>query len=191
MYYGGNSVFAGVNMAFWITLFRGILAVALGIILIFQPEKTRWFLGNFMGLFWLASGAMSLRWGLAGERSKGLSLLAGVVGVIAGLAMLSRTFVANYVAETTMFTVLGVIVLLTGIMHVSGGFKKGPDHVRRWSWTAFLIGAFEIILGLIVIISPLDRSPFFYFVAVVWAMLGGLILIGDALRVRRLSQQDA
>ena len=177
-------------MAFWITLFRGILAVALGIILIFQPEKTRWFLGNFMGLFWLASGAMSLRWGLAGERSKGLSLLAGVVGVIAGLAMLSRTFVANYVAETTMFTVLGVIVLLTGIMHVSGGFKKGPDQVRRWSWTAFLIGAFEIILGLIVIISPLDRSPFFYFVAVVWAMLGGLILIGDALRVRRLSQQD-
>jgi len=190
LYYGGNSVFAGVNMAFWITLFRGILAVALGIILIFQPEKTRWFLGNFMGLFWLASGAMSLRWGLAGERSKGLSLLAGVVGVFAGLAMLSRTFVANYVAETTMFTVLGVIVLLTGIMHVSGGFKKGPDHVRRWSWTAFLIGAFEIILGLIVIISPLDRSPFFYFVAVVWAMLGGLILIGDALRVRRLSQQD-
>lgn len=175
-------------MAFWITLFRGVLAIALGVILVFQPEKTRWFLGNFMGLFWLASGAMSLRWGLAGERSKGLSLLAGVVGVLAGLAMLSRTFVADYVSETTLFTVLGIIILLTGILHVSGGLKNSQNN--SWSWSGFFLGAFEIILGLIVIISPLDRSPFFYFVAVVWALLGGLILIGDALRVRRLSRQN-
>ena len=178
-------------MAFWITLFRGILAIGLGVILVFQPGKTRWFLGNFMGLFWLASGAMSLRWGLSGERSRGLPLLAGVVGVLAGLAMLSRTFIVDYVGETTLFTVLGVIILLTGILHVFDGFKKSEEHVRRWSWSGFLLGAFEIILGLIAIISPLDRSPFFYFVVVVWAMLGGLILIGDALRVRRLSQQYA
>jgi len=39
------------NVAFVITLIRGILAVSLGAALLFQPEKTRSMLANFMGMF--------------------------------------------------------------------------------------------------------------------------------------------
>ena len=73
-------------MAFWITLFRGVLAIALGTILVFQPEKTRWFLGNFMRLFWLGSGTMSLRRGLKGERSIGGLILIGDVPIVRRLS---------------------------------------------------------------------------------------------------------
>ena len=59
------------NAAFWITLARSVLAVALGLALILQPEKTRPMLVNFMGMFWLMAGVMSLRWAqVANERSE-------------------------------------------------------------------------------------------------------------------------
>jgi len=55
------------NVAFAITLIRGLLAISLGPILLFQPDKTGPILGNFMGMFWLASGIISIRWGASGE----------------------------------------------------------------------------------------------------------------------------
>ena len=40
-----------------------MLATALGLALILQPDKARPMLINFMGVFWLAAGIVSLRWG--------------------------------------------------------------------------------------------------------------------------------
>jgi uncharacterized membrane protein HdeD (DUF308 family) len=69
----------GKRAAFWITMARSVLATALGLALILQPEKTRPMLINFMGMFWLVAGLMSLRWGAAGERARRASMVAGGV----------------------------------------------------------------------------------------------------------------
>jgi uncharacterized membrane protein HdeD (DUF308 family) len=184
-------------MAFWITLIRGMLAIALGVALIIQPDKARPMLVNFMGMFWLVSGIVSLRWGARGERARGWSLLAGAIGVLAGVSMLSRRFTAGMAGEDVLVTVVGLIIMLTGLMHIFGGFRTGPveTHLlsqhrsrgwpRAWSWTAFLLGLFEMILGLMLVIEPLGRGPLVYLAATVWALLGGIILIGDAVRLRR------
>ena len=114
---------------------------------------------NFMGMFWLVSGIVSLRWGVHGERARGLSLLAGAAGVLAGVGMLSRRFTQGIVGEDVLLSVIGLIILLTGLMHIFGGFRTGPAEnapasqnrsrglPRTWSWTAFLLGLFEIVLG--------------------------------------------
>lgn len=181
-------------MAFWITLVRGMLAITLGVALVFWPDKARPILVNFMGMFWLVSGIVSLRWGVHGERAKGLSLLAGAVGVLAGVGMLSRRFTQGMVGEDVLLSVVGLIILLTGLMHIVGGFRTGPveTHLlsqnRKWSWTAFLLGLFEIVLGVILVIAPMGRGPLIYFAASVWALVGGTILLGDAVRLRRLRQ---
>jgi uncharacterized membrane protein HdeD (DUF308 family) len=181
-------------MAFWITLVRGMLAVTLGVALVFWPDKARPILVNFMGMFWLVSGIVSLRWGVHGERAKGLSLLAGAAGVLAGVGMLSRRFTQGMVGEDVLLSVVGLIILLTGLMHIVGGFRTGPveTHLlsqnRKWSWTAFLLGLFEIVLGVILVIAPMGRGPLIYFAASVWALIGGVILLGNAARLRRLRQ---
>jgi uncharacterized membrane protein HdeD (DUF308 family) len=173
---------------FWIILFRGLLAIILGVVLVFYPDKTRWILGNFMGMFWLVSGFMSLRWNATGERARGWALVAGIVGVLAGIGMLSRGVASRFVAEDIVIGVVGLIILLTGLLHMFGGFRQDGQSIRRWSWTGFLLGVFEAVLGLLLIIEPLERGPIVYTAATLWALLGGLILIGDALRVRRQSQ---
>jgi uncharacterized membrane protein HdeD (DUF308 family) len=182
-------------MAFWIMLIRGMLAVTLGVTLLFWPDKARPMLVNFMGMFWLVSGIVSLRWGVHGERARGLSLLAGAAGLLAGVGMLSRRFTQGMVGEDVLLSVIGLIILLTGVMHIVGGFRTGPEvrHLfsanRQWSWTAFLLGLFEMILGLILVVEPMNRGPAVYSAASVWALVGGAILLGDALRIRRLRQE--
>jgi uncharacterized membrane protein HdeD (DUF308 family) len=184
-------------MAFWITLVRGMLAVTLGVALVFYPDKSRPMLGNFMGMFWLVSGVISLRWGVRGERARGFPVLAGIVGVLAGAGMLGRNFTRGWGAEDVFISVLGLIILLTGLMHIFGGFRSGPDVAqpgeprRRRSWTSLILGVFEVVLGLVLVVAPMERGPVLHFVASVWAMLGGAILIGDALSLRRLRQQQA
>ena len=173
------------NIGFFVTLLRGLFAVTLGIALIFQQDKTRPILANFMGMYWVASGIVSLRFGAAGGRARGLPLLAGVVGVFAGVAMLGRSVAGEYVAEEIIFAVLGIMIILTGFLHIFGGFRTELGERRRWSWKSFFLGLFEIVLGVLLIVEPLERGTFIYIAASVWAMLGGLILAGDALRIRR------
>lgn len=175
-------------MKFWITLLRGVLAITLGVVLIFQPEKTRSILANFMGMYWLVSGIISLRFGAVGERARGLALLAGVVGVLAGIGMLGRGLISGLVVETVILSVFGLIIMLTGLLHMFGGFRTDQNSTRQWSWTSFLLGLFEVVLGLMLVIAPLERGPLIHTAASIWALLGGLILIGDAMRVRRQGQ---
>jgi uncharacterized membrane protein HdeD (DUF308 family) len=174
------------QVMFWVTLVRGLLAITLGVALLIQPNKVRPFLITSMGMFWLLGGVMSIRWGVTGKRTRGLPLLAGMVGVLAGLAALSRRFLQleSLVSETLIITILGGAILLTGVMHLIGGFRTGEDASRQWSWLSFILGLFEFGLGLALIIEPLDQGLVIYFGASIWAILGGLILFGDALRLR-------
>ena len=179
------------NIGFFVTLLRGLFAVTLGIALIFQQDKTRPILGNFMGMYWLASGFVSLRFGATGRRARGLPLLAGVVGVFAGVAMLGRSVAGEYVAEEIIFAVLGMMIILTGFLHIFGGFRTELGQRRRWSWKSFLLGLFEIVLGVLLIVEPLEQGAFIYIAASVWALIGGFILISDAFRTRHQSSKNS
>jgi uncharacterized membrane protein HdeD (DUF308 family) len=115
--------------------------------------------------------------------------------------MLSRRFTQGIVGEDVLLSVMGLIILLTGVMHIFGGFRTGPVETdpasqnrfrglpRTWSWTAFMLGVFEMVLGIMLVIEPMGRGPVVYFAASVWALVGGAILIGDAVRLRRLRKQ--
>ena len=174
------------QVVFWIILVRGILAITLGLTLLLQPDKVRPFLITSMGIFWLVSGAMSIRWGLSGRRARGMPLLAGVVGMLAGLAAISRRFelLDAVFSDTVAITLLGIAILLTGLMHMLGGFRTGRDANRQLSRLSILLGLFEVVLGGALTLEPLDQGMIIYVGASIWAMVGGTILIGDALRLR-------
>ncbi len=189
----GGRQSSSVSVIFWVTLVRGTLAITLGLALLIQPDKARPLLISFMGMFWLVSGVMSIRWGLSGERARGLPLLAGIVGVLAGLAATLRRWqpVAGLTSESVAITVLGVAILLAGLLHVVGGFRTGQDSERQWSWTSFFLGLFEVIMGGLLIVEPLDPGRIVYLAASIWALIGGFILFGDALRLRAKAKEAA
>ena len=52
------------------------------------------------------------------------------------------------------------------------------------------MGIFEIVLGVLLIVGPLGCSTIFYLAASIWALVGGFILIGDAIRLWRVSRES-
>lgn len=174
---------AGV-FGFWVPLVRAALATTLGVALLIQPDKTRSILANFMGMFWLTSGLMSLRWGASGERPRPLSLVAGAVGVLVGIVALARNLMRGVMSEAVVISLLGGVMLLTGVLHAVGGFRTGEGMTRRWSWPSFLLGLFEVVLGVLLLLSPTEVRPIAYGAAAVWAFVGAFMLLGSALRHR-------
>jgi uncharacterized membrane protein HdeD (DUF308 family) len=150
-----------------------------------QPEKTSDNLATYMGVFWTLTGVVSIRSALAGERTRGAPLLSGLAGVVAGMATLLRGRLDEVAAESLFVYVLAAVILLTGVAHVLGGFKSGDDLERRRSRSSALLGMMEIALGLLLLIGSVENSRAAYWAAGVWALTGGLLLIGDALLLRR------
>jgi len=177
----------GVNpgILVWVTFFRGIVAISLGLGLIVNPNKTLPLLVNFMGFFWLTSGALSIRLGFDQEQGRWISITAGSIGIFTGLAVIIHEFAINYLSEAPVITILGIVIFLTGILHTFGGFLKMGESERKWSWDSFVLGIFEIILGGVLVTAPLNRSDLTYLAASIWAIVGGIVIIGDAQRLRK------
>jgi uncharacterized membrane protein HdeD (DUF308 family) len=151
-------------MAFWVTLLRSL------------------------GFYWVSAGIMSVRWNASGERAGKLTITLGIIGILAGLAVVSRNLTANLFGEALVVAILGGVIVLTGLLHIFFGFRPREGRHRRL--TSSLLGVFEVILGLILFIEPLERRPILNGAAMVWALLGGAILMYDAFRIRRLQQME-
>ena len=189
------------SIGFLISLLRGFFAIILGLILIFNPEKSRVMLFNFMGLFWLTSGIILIRRTnvVLGDQSdrvlgKRTSLVLGLVAILTGLLVVSRSLTRNWVGEVVFMEILGAVILLTGVMHLFGEFRIGRMIKGKRTTAQKTLAIFEIILGLILIISPLDQGPIIYWAATIWALVGGGLIISDALyqraRVKRELSRD-
>lgn len=182
---------SGPSIGFWIALLRGLFAIVLGLVLIFNPEKTRVMLFNFMGLFWLTSGIILIRrtnavFGDQTDRvlGKRTSLALGLVGILTGLLVISRSLTRNWVDEVVFIELLGAVILLTGVLHLFGEFRIGRVIKGKRTTAQKILAIFEIILGAMLIISPLEQSPIIYWTATIWALVGGGLIISDALYQR-------
>jgi uncharacterized membrane protein HdeD (DUF308 family) len=173
-----------LGILFWITLIRGFMALILGLSLIFIPEKTKSTLFNFMGMFWLMGGFVLVRQELH-KRGHRLVLAAGFLGVLAGIAVVTRNLTRQYVDEFWVVEILGAVILLTGILHILGGFQFYGVSMHGRTVLSVMLGIFEILLGGALMLLQKGQSPLLYAIAIVWAMLGGIFLFGDALRQYR------
>lgn len=175
----------GMGVAAWVSLVRGLVAVTLGAAILLYPAKARPMLANFIGLYWLVSGILCLRWTVSGDRANGLSVAAGVIGVGGGLLVLARFVVRGWLTAELVTVLLGTAAVLTGALHMVGGFRAADVRRRRWLWSSFLLGCFEVALGVLLLVTPLDHNPALIVAASLWALLGGLILLTDAWWLRQ------
>ena len=172
----------------WITLARGVFALALGLGLFLPIVDSTNNLLNFMAMYWLFSGISSISWGLRGARRKGLWFVAGIMGITGGSVILLRPRTAPIIAPEAFPVMLGVIALLTGLVHVFGGFQSRHSKEREWTLSSFLLGITEIGLGVLILATLEDPHRALIWVAAAWATVGGVGLILLSIRQKRLYQ---
>lgn len=171
------------NIPFLMAIMRGIYAVLLGIVLLFYPDKSRVFLGNFMAGFWISIGLLLLRkdsdeaFQAIGKRT---SLIFGVIAIVSGLLVITRRFTREWVDPALQVQILGLVILLTGLLHMVGVVRIQRVRKRGRTWAHIVLGIFEIVLGAMLFISPLAYGPPVYWTAMIWALVGGGMIIGSA-----------
>jgi uncharacterized membrane protein HdeD (DUF308 family) len=176
---------AAMSKLWWLSLIRGAVALGLGLALLLAPSMGRPMLAQYMGMYWMASGLLSIVWGLRGARFTRLWLLAGFVGFVGGLAIVLHALYAPPMDVSLVVTLFGTIAVLTGLLHMAGGYRVRQEYGPRWSRGSFLLGLVQLVLGLLVLFAPGKVPRIIVFLAVGWALIGGLGLIRDALRLRQ------
>ena len=173
-----------------ITVVRGVLAVLLGLALIAYPDELRPVLVNFMGLFLLVSGIMGLRWSVHGERPRLLAMVIGIIGTLVGALVLVRNLVRSLLPELTVILLLGGSAVLFGIIHLAEGLPNVREGRLERSWFSVLLGVFEVVLGALVLYTPLDVGSAVYWAVTIWSLAGGIWLFSQALVIRAKMRQS-
>ena len=164
-------------------LVRGVLALSLGAALLVTGGQSRRSLLGFMGIYWLLSGIVTLRFVALLPRPRSRrAVFAGVVGLSAGIiTLVARVFFPDE-TQTLVIALLGLVIMLTGVAHLTGGFELEPGG--RWH-PGIPMGILEVLLGGILMVYPAEHGKAVVVLAGAWLLFGGAVLFGDGLRLRR------
>jgi uncharacterized membrane protein HdeD (DUF308 family) len=80
-------------------------------------------------------------------------------------------------------TLFGIIALVTGLVHIIGGFRT-ETLSRVHTWGSVLLGILEVALG-VLLLTATSLEPFTKIVAGCWAFVGGILLILQSFLIRR------
>jgi len=167
------------SIPWWTGLLVGILAVAIGVLLILSPTTTAAYLFWILGAVCLIGGVVAFASILFNRASWGWKLLAGIVAIVLGLALVSQPLFSAYLVAAMALWILGAIVIVAGVALIIVGFSGFA------SWAYALLGVLAVAIGalliLVSVIGPL-KVPWVFGVAVIVAGIGA---IAAALQSRR------
>jgi uncharacterized membrane protein HdeD (DUF308 family) len=167
----------------WLFLIRGILAVALGILMGAFPGAAVFTLAIFFGAYAFVDGivaiATAIRMNHADYNWLWL-LLEGVLGVLVGVITF---FFPAFVALWLVF-LFGAWAVLTGIFAIVTAIRIRQAIANEI--LMILFGAISIVAGIAIYVFPLYGVFALAWTIGIYAILAGIFMIGLAFRLRRL-----
>ena len=165
----------------WLVLFLGIASVLVGVLLVTAPAISMIALVRLLGWFWLIEGILSIVAIFTQERnaSWGWLLFSGILGVVAGLAVLDHPLLAALWVPTVLSVFIGVDGIFLGAGYLGAAFRGA-------GWGAGILGAISLMLGMILLGRPLIGAALLPFVLGWWAIAGGVWSIILAFRLPRV-----
>ena len=168
------------NSSDWgLVLLQGIAAVMLGIFLVAAPGATLLIVATLLGVYWLISGVLSIVKIFTGTSHLNWfwSLAVGVLGIFAGVIVLRHPVWSSVLVPTVLIVVLGINALFMSALNLIRGF--GGDGIGYVA-----ISVFDLVLGIILLTSPLLAASVLPVVFGILALIGGAstILFSFAMR---------
>jgi len=137
----------------WLLLLQGIAAIILGILLLANPGQTTVALVVLAGLYWLVSGVFAIIriFTKAGKSHWAWSLLIGILGILAGIFVLTHRFYSTLMLPTMLVAVIAIEGLAMGVMEILRGAQGDGAG-------AILIGVLDILIGLWLFFHPMAAA---------------------------------
>jgi uncharacterized membrane protein HdeD (DUF308 family) len=162
----------------WVFLLQGFAGIIIGLMLITEPGATIVVLTTVLGFYWLVTGLLALVQVFVDRSTPWIwSLLAGIMGVLAGLFVLKHPLIAALTVPTVLVIIIGILGLIVGVLQIIGGFKGGGIG-------PLILGAINVLVGILLLGSPVAASLAVPLVFGVLLLIQGVGLIILAFRVR-------
>jgi uncharacterized membrane protein HdeD (DUF308 family) len=149
----------------------GGVALILGIVLLFWPEKTLSVLAVFLGIYFLIAGVLRLAIGIFAHGLRGgsrvLNIILGVLLIFAGILALKNISAAAVTLVIFAVAFIGVAWIIEGVMALA---EAGRAASLGW---AIAFGILSIIAGIVVLVLPASSAVF-----LLWFAAFALIVLG-------------
>ena len=165
------------QVPWWLVLIQGISALVIGIFLLTAPLATTFFLIQFLGIYWLIGGIFQIVAIFIDKTAWGWKLFAGILGILAGFAVINHPLWSTVLVPTTLVIILGVEGLIFGIVGLFQAFKGA-------GWGTAVMGGLSILFGSLLLGSPFLSALALPWVFGVFAVAGGILGIIAAFKMK-------
>ena len=173
-YAGGR----GEALPWGLVLVEGIVVALFGLILLVAPGASLVFLVWLLGIYLLIAGIFRFVGIFLDSSSWGWKLAAGILSLIAGLAILSNPLWSTTVASTWLVILVGFLAMLQGAAGLIVALQGG-------GWSMGALSVLGILLGLFLVINPLIGVAALTFILAIFMLIGGVGAVLQAFRMRR------
>ena len=169
---------------------RGITLLLVGLILLIFPTATLTVLIIIMGVYWLVDGVVTTYKSVQGRKVNAAwkwGIITGILGIIAGLVVLSRPALSTLLTTSFLVWFLGIAAIIYGLSGLITGFQLRKEI--KGEWTMIIGGIFSIIFGIILISSPFISALVLIKTMGVIAIIGGITVLVMAFGIKKKAEQ--
>jgi len=170
---------------------RGFALISAGLILLLFPQGTLTVLVIIMGVYWLIDGIVTTFKSIKGRKvhaAGGWGIFTGVLGIIAGLVVLSQPVFSAILTTSLLVWFLGIIAIIYGISGLVTGIRLRKQ--TKGEWTTILGGLISILFGIILITSPFVSVLVIIKSIGVISLIGGIIILVTAFGIKKKAKQE-
>jgi len=170
----------------WALGLNGLLAVAVGVVILVWPGISLFALTILFGVYALATGVVGLYYSFTAEANgeRGWLIFSGLLGIAVGIMVL----VWPNISELALLYVIGAYAIVLGIVAVVGAFWLPIDGGD----TALLIlsGLVSIAFGVVMFAKPGDGALVTLALIAAFALVTGITELIVAIGGKRLAEYD-
>ena len=161
----------------WAILLEGIIAIVIGLFLLYEPVVTTILLIQILAIFWLAGGIVSVIGALIFPENRLWKLLSGILGIIAGVLILMYPIFSPFIVLTFLVIFIGAWAIVNGAVKLAWALKGG-------GWGMGILGVLTIILGLLLLTNSLVGALFLPWMFGFFLIIGGIGVVIWGIKMR-------
>jgi uncharacterized membrane protein HdeD (DUF308 family) len=166
----------------WVLLVAGLLSLAFGIWIVFEPVHAAHTVAVLLGLWLLVVGIVDLVHA-GSARHRGSAVLSGIILIALGIVLV---FKPNLPVKVVAI-LFGIAILIGGIVRIVSAIA---DRSYGWGWR-LVLGLISTTLGIVIVIWPTATVGVVFWIAGICAMLTGIAWIVASFGLRRAPERVA
>lgn len=165
------------ELPWWLVLIEGIALLILGIFLLAKPGMTSVIVVQFLGIYWFIAGIFKIIGIFVDSELWGWKLFAGIIGILAGIAVIQHPLWSATIVGNTLIIFLGIGGIIMGGVSLYQAFK-GAGLVTG------ILGVVSVILGIALLLNVWVFTFSLPWVLGILALAGGVATIVASFRLK-------